>query len=141
MTIHGNSYLGLEEFYEDAANGTLPQISYIVGPAELSEHYPYLPSDGAWLQKKVVDAVTSSPLYGETVLIISYDGKDTAQNPDLTHSNLAEVGGYADHVSPYTAPNDTPGEWIHDPWEMVGNTPIGPGEESQQFLWNLSLVS
>jgi hypothetical protein len=75
LTKHGNSYLGLEQFYEDAANGTLPQISYIVGPAELSEHYPYLPSDGAWLQKKVVDAVTSSPLYKETVLIISYDGK------------------------------------------------------------------
>jgi len=75
LTKHGNSYLGLEQFYEDAANGTLPHISYIVGPAELSEHYPYLPSDGAWLQKKVVDAVTSSPLYKETVLIISYDGK------------------------------------------------------------------
>lgn len=77
LTKQGNTYLGLDKFYEDAANGTLPQISYIVGPAELSEHYPYLPSDGAWLQKKVVDAVTSSPLYNETVLMISYDGKRT----------------------------------------------------------------
>ena len=77
LTKHGNSYLGLQQFIEDAANGTLPQISYIVGPAELSEHYPYLPSDGAWLQKKVVDAVTSSPLYNETVLMIIYDGKST----------------------------------------------------------------
>jgi len=77
LTKHGNTYLGLEQFYEDAANGTLPLISYIVGPAELSEHYPYLPSDGAWLQKKVVDAVTSSPLYKETALILSYDGKKT----------------------------------------------------------------
>ncbi|TVY34992.1 Non-hemolytic phospholipase C, partial [Lachnellula cervina] len=111
LTKHGKSYLGLQQFYDDAANGTLPEISYIVGPAELSEHYPYLPSDGAWLQKNVVDAITSSPLYNETVLIISYD----------------EVGGYADHVTPYIAPKDTPGEWIHDPYGMVGNTPVGPG--------------
>ena len=67
------SYIGLEKFYEDAAAGTLPQISYIVGPAELSEHPPYQPKDGAWLQQKVVDVVTSSPLYNNTVLIISYD--------------------------------------------------------------------
>lgn len=75
LTKYGNSYPGLAKFYADAAAGTLPQVSYIVGPAELSEHSPYLPSDGAWLQKQVVDAVTSSPLYNETVLMISYDGK------------------------------------------------------------------
>jgi phospholipase C len=79
LTIHGNTYIGLDRFYADAASGSLPQISYIVGPAELSEHYPYLPSDGAWLQKQVVDAVTSSPAYNETVLIISYDGNTINQ--------------------------------------------------------------
>jgi phospholipase C len=78
LTIHGNTYAGLAKFYSDAAAGILPQISYIIGPAELSEHYPYLPSDGAWLQKQVVDAVTSSPLYNETVLMISYDGRKTS---------------------------------------------------------------
>jgi phospholipase C len=71
----GNSYLGLKRFYEDAAEGKLPEISIIVGPAELAEHMPYLPADGAWLQKQVVDAVTHSPKYNETALIISYDGK------------------------------------------------------------------
>ncbi|KUJ20808.1 PLC-E protein [Mollisia scopiformis] len=111
LTTKGNSYLGLDKFYADAAAGTLPQVSYIVGPPELSEHYPYLPSDGAWLQKKVVDAVTSSPLYKETVLMISYD----------------EVGGYGDHVTPFHAPKDTPGEWINDPYGEAGDTPVGPG--------------
>ena len=71
----GNSYLGLKRFYEDAAEGKLPEISIIVGPAELAEHMPYLPSDGAWLQKQVVDAVTHSPRYNETALFISYDGE------------------------------------------------------------------
>jgi hypothetical protein len=88
LTKNGNTYLGLEQFYEDAANGTLPLISYIVGPAELSEHYPYLPSDGAWLQKKVVDAVTSSPLYKETALILSYDGKKSPVAGFGTLANL-----------------------------------------------------
>lgn len=111
LTTHGNSYLGLDKFYADAAAGTLPQVSYIVGPAELSEHYPYLPSDGAWLQKKVVDTVTSSPLYNETALLISYD----------------EVGGYGDHVTPFHAPKDTLGEWINDPYGEAGDTPVGPG--------------
>jgi phospholipase C len=71
----GNSYPGLAKFYEDAKKGTLPQVSYIIGPAELSEHYPYLPSDGAWLQKQVVDAVMNGPAYKETALFITYDGK------------------------------------------------------------------
>lgn len=43
---------------------------------------------------------------------------------------FAEVGGYGDHVAPYTAPPDTPGEWIYDPWGQAGNTPIGPGISS-----------
>lgn len=70
----GLAFLGLEAFYEAAANGTLPEISFIVGPAELSEHPPYMPKDGAWLQKKVVDAVLKSPKYSSTLLMISYDG-------------------------------------------------------------------
>ena len=70
----GMSYVGLDAFYEAAANGTLPEISFIVGPTELSEHPPYQPKDGAWLQKKVVDAVTQSPKYSSTLLMISFDG-------------------------------------------------------------------
>ena len=53
LTKNGNSYIGLDRFYEDAAAGTLPRVSYIIGPAELSEHYPYLPKDGGWLIGKV----------------------------------------------------------------------------------------
>jgi phospholipase C len=73
----GIAYLGLEAFYEAAANGTLPEISFIVGPAELSEHPPYMPKDGAWLQKKVVDSVVNSPKYNSSLLIVSYDGMKT----------------------------------------------------------------
>ncbi|KAJ5614642.1 phosphoesterase family-domain-containing protein [Penicillium herquei] len=111
LTKKGMSYVGLEAFYEAAANGTLPEISFIVGPAELSEHPPYMPKDGAWLQKKVVDAVTSSPKYSSTLLMISYD----------------ETGGFGDHVSPFHSPKDTPGEWMEDPLGFFGDIFVGPG--------------
>jgi len=71
----GNSYPGLDAFFEAAAKGSLPQVSWIIGPQELTEHPPNMPKDGVWLQKRVVDAITNSPAYGETVLIISYDGE------------------------------------------------------------------
>lgn len=77
LRTKGNSYPTLDKFYEACAKGTLPQISYIVGPQELSEHPPNMPIDGAWLQRKVVEAVTSSPAFENTALIISYDGKCT----------------------------------------------------------------
>lgn len=70
----GIRFVGLDSFYEAAANGTLPEVSFIVGPMELSEHPPFRPKDGAWLQKQVVDAVVNSPKYSSTLLMISYDG-------------------------------------------------------------------
>jgi phospholipase C len=101
----------LDDFYAQAANGTLPAISYIIGPAELSEHPPYAPRDGAWLQKKIVDAVTQGAGYSKTALIISYD----------------ETGGWGDHVTPYHSPSGTAGEWLNDPYGLVGYTYSGPG--------------
>ncbi|KAJ6445259.1 non-hemolytic phospholipase C precursor [Purpureocillium lavendulum] len=103
--------LSLNTFYEQAASGSLPEVSYIVGPTQLSEHTPYSPHDGAWLQDKIAQAVMNSPKYKNTVLIISFD----------------ETGGWWDHVDPYRSPDGTPGEWIDDPWKQVGHTFLGPG--------------
>jgi phospholipase C len=94
----------LDDFYAQAANGTLPAISYIIGPTELSEHPPYAPRNGAWLQRKIVDAVTQGAGYAKTALIISYD----------------ETGGWGDHVVPYHSPSRTAGEWLEDPYNLVG---------------------
>jgi phospholipase C len=107
----GMSYLGLQDFYDQAANGTLPMISYIIGPTELSEHPPYSPHDGAWLQQQVVNAVTKGKNWNSTALIISYD----------------ETGGFGDHVLPYHSPNGTAGEWLEDPYGLFGYTFSGPG--------------
>ncbi|KAK9487019.1 phosphoesterase family-domain-containing protein [Lipomyces starkeyi] len=111
LASKGVGYAGLEAFYEQAVNGTLPQVSWIIGPAELSEHPPYQPKDGAWLQQRVLDAITSSPSYNETVLIVSYD----------------ETGGFGDHVPPVLSPNGTVGEWSYDPEHPENFVPSGPG--------------
>ncbi|PLB33161.1 nonhemolytic phospholipases C family protein [Aspergillus candidus] len=111
LTKKGMSTVTFDEFYAAAGNGTLPEISFLIGPAPLSEHPPYQPKDGAWLQKQVVDAVTKSPKYNSTLLMISYD----------------ESGGFGDHVSPFHSPEDTPGEWMEDPYGKYGKVFVGPG--------------
>lgn len=111
LSNRGMAYLGLETFYADAAAGRLPMISYIIGPTELSEHPPYSPHDGAWLQQQVLNAVTSSPKYNETALIVSFD----------------ETGGWGDHVTPYHSPPGTAAEWIEDPYDEFGSVYTGPG--------------
>ncbi|CZR53328.1 related to phospholipase C [Phialocephala subalpina] len=111
LTMYGASHPGLDKFYSDAAVGTLPQVSWIVGPAELSEHATYGPQDGAWLQKKILEAVVNGAAYNETLLMISYD----------------ETGGWSDHVTPFHSPSGTAGEWIEDPYGAVNHTYTGPG--------------
>ncbi|UNI22444.1 Phospholipase C [Purpureocillium takamizusanense] len=101
----------LDTFFSQAASGTLPEISYIIGPMELAEHPPYSPHDGAWLQTKIAQAVMNSPKYSKTALIVSYD----------------ETGGWFDHVDPFRSPEGTIGEWLDDPYGQVGHTFAGPG--------------
>ncbi|RMD42635.1 hypothetical protein DV735_g2485, partial [Chaetothyriales sp. CBS 134920] len=108
----GVSFLGLQQFYDDAANGNLPMVSYIVGPTQLSEHTPYSPRDGSWLQQQIVNAVTKGKNWDKTALFISYD----------------ETGGWGDHVVPYHSPEGTPGEWFEDPYGIFNTTVFsGPG--------------
>lgn len=76
LHIHGDSFdYTLDDFISAAGNGTLPQLSITIGQEELSEHPPWTPNDGAWLQQQVFNAVVNSPKYKSTVLIVSYDGK------------------------------------------------------------------
>ncbi|OKL58236.1 hypothetical protein UA08_06388 [Talaromyces atroroseus] len=112
LHIHGDSFqYTLDDFISAAANGTLPQVSIIVGQEELSEHPPWMPKDGAWLQQQIFDAVVNSPVYNSTVLIISYD----------------ETGGFGDSVTPFHSPAGTQGEWIEDPLGEFGQVYTGPG--------------
>eukprot|EP01133_Synstelium_polycarpum_P007790 gene7790-9139_t len=104
--VKGPSLFG--RFFADAAAGTLPQISYIVAPTQLSEHPLNGPEAGQWLTQQIVSALTASPDWENTVLLINYD----------------ESGGFYDHVRPEMAPKGT-----IDEWTVNTNTaePIGPG--------------
>ena len=106
------SFIGIDRFVEDAKKGTLPEVSYLVGPMQLSEHPPYTPKDGAYIQAKVANAVMNGKDWNSTVLFYSYD----------------ETGGLADHVVGPLPPKDAKGEWITDPYdESKGKVPTGPG--------------
>jgi phospholipase C len=92
-------------FQQDVANGTLPRVSWIMPPYDLSEHPFYSPANGERLTKQLLDALASNPaVYNSTVFILTYD----------------EAGGFFDHVPP---PVPSPGT----PNEFVSGSPIGLG--------------
>ncbi len=92
-------------FQADVQSGKLPQVSWIVAPAELSEHPAYGPVRGAALTSKLLDALASNPeVWAKTVFILTYDEND----------------GFFDHVPPPTPPEGTADEFVQE-------LPIGLG--------------
>jgi phospholipase C len=92
-------------FAGDVASGNLPQVSWIIAPANQSEHPGYSPGYGADFSNYMLQALFAHPkVWAQTVLFFSYD----------------ENGGYFDHVVPPLAPPGTPDEF-------VGGQPIGLG--------------
>jgi phospholipase C len=79
----------VQAFRNDLAAGTLPQVSWIVTAAKLSEHPDYVPPNGENITAQLVEALVDHPnMFAKTVLIINYD----------------EVGGMFDHVPPPMPP-------------------------------------
>lgn len=77
-----------EQFYADAAAGTLPQYSFLeVNGTFDSQENPQNVVNGDALISSVVQALGASPQWNTTLLIINYD----------------EHGGYYDHVPPPVA--------------------------------------
>lgn len=89
----------LEDFFRDAADGTLPPFA-IVDPdfSEFSEENPQDIRDGEAFAGSVIKAVMKGPGWGNTVLVWTYD----------------EHGGYYDHVPPPEAvpPDDVLGHGL-----------------------------
>eukprot|EP01133_Synstelium_polycarpum_P011943 gene11943-13918_t len=113
---NGLATWGLDGFFFQARNGLLPQVSYVIAPAQLSEHPRHGPEAGEWLSQEIISALTSSPDWESTVLIINYD----------------ESGGFFDHVTPPVAPYGTKDEWISN--EEDGIDFIGPGQRVPLML-------
>ena len=81
----------LQTLRDDVANGTLPEVSWIIPPSTYSEHPgPSSPVQGGWYVQQILDALTADPqVWSKTVLLINYDEND----------------GFFDHLPPPSAPS------------------------------------
>jgi phospholipase C len=79
----------VEAFRRDIAAGQLPQISWIVTAAELSEHPNAEPAKGEHVTAKLIEALIDHPeVFAKTAFILNYD----------------EAGGFFDHMPPPVPP-------------------------------------
>lgn len=76
-------------FRRDVETGKLPQVSWIVTAADLSEHPTAEPSRGEHVTAKLIEALVDNPeVFAKTVFILNYD----------------EAGGFYDHAPPPVPP-------------------------------------
>lgn len=79
----------LHQFRQDVDNDRLPAVSWLVGPANFSDH-PDRPWYGSWYVSEVFDILTRRPeVWRKTIFIMTYDEND----------------GYFDHVPPFIPPD------------------------------------
>ena len=87
-TVKQDGQLGniitVADYYKDAANGSLPAISWITPSNENSEHPPSLISDGQTWTTSLINAAMQGPDWDSTVILLSWD----------------DWGGFYDHVTP-----------------------------------------
>lgn len=72
------------DLFADAANGTLPNVSWVIPGFQFSDHPPSNMTRGQSFVASVVDAVESSPEWRSTAIFLTWD----------------DYGGFYDHVAP-----------------------------------------
>lgn len=104
----------VKAFGDDIAGGKLPQVSWIVAPAALSEHADHRPADGMNLTAQLLAKLAANPgVWAKTVFLLNYD----------------EGGGFFDHVPPPMPPTSA-GDGLSTvvtTGELSGGKPIGLG--------------
>jgi phospholipase C len=79
----------VEAFRADIAAGKLPQVSWIVTAADLSEHPRAVPAKGEHVTARLIEALVDQPeIFAKTAFILTYD----------------EAGGFYDHALPPLPP-------------------------------------
>lgn len=103
---------GTDDFAADVANGTLPQVSWIISPDGYDEHPPAPAALGEWYTQQVLNTLLSNPeVWASTVLFVMYDEND----------------GFFDHVPPPVPPTGTAGEYLTvDPLPADASGIAGP---------------
>lgn len=72
------------EFYKDAMNGTLPQVSWVIPSSPVSEHPPAKLSVGQNYVTTLINSVMQGPQWKTTAIFVCWD----------------DWGGFYDHVPP-----------------------------------------
>lgn len=75
---------GTSQFYQDAADGKLPQVSWVIPSSPVSEHPPAGVKEGMGYVTGLVNAIMQGPDWNTTAIFISWD----------------DWGGFYDHVIP-----------------------------------------
>lgn len=79
----------LHQFRQDVKNNKLPTVSWLMTPANFSDH-PGRPWFGSWYVNEVMEILLENPeIWKKTIFILTYDEND----------------GFFDHVVPYAVPN------------------------------------
>lgn len=79
----------LHQFRDDVENNKLPTVSWLMTPANFSDH-PGRPWFGSWYVNEVMEILLKNPeVWKKTIFILTYDEND----------------GFFDHVPPYAVPN------------------------------------
>jgi phospholipase C len=79
-----NAEINLTQFYTDAKNGTLPQVSWVLPYYPDSDHPQAKISAGQAFVTKVVNAVMASPDWSSSAIFVEWD----------------DIGGFYDHEPP-----------------------------------------
>jgi phospholipase C len=77
---------GTSQFYLDAADGNLPQVSWIIPSSPVSEHPPAGVKEGMGYVTGLINAIMKGPDWDSTAIFVSWD----------------DWGGFYDHVAPPT---------------------------------------
>jgi phospholipase C len=98
LTKYSAISFGIDQFYQDCTNGTLPAVSFVdplltssplVGDTGGTDDHPHSDiRNGEAFLASVYNAIVSSPNWSSTVLVINFD----------------EWGGFFDHVPPPVVP-------------------------------------
>lgn len=81
---HKDHFYSQTQFYEEAANGTLPAMSWLLPAIQACDHPCHDIAKGERLLKDVYEALRAGPKWNRTLFLVTYD----------------DAGGYYDHVVP-----------------------------------------
>ena len=136
----GMRHWSLEQLAADVKDGTLPAVSWLLPPADWSEHPSgSTPIEGAEYTARVLDALTANPdVWASTVFIQTYDENDgffdhlpppapPSFNKDGTLAGKAtfDLAGeyFDDHEDAYRDPEDDVTGSIR-PWGLGSRVPM-----------------